>query len=494
MNKSIFWGVFSGFCAYFVRLFGSVIQSAFVIRYLDPVNAGIWFLFLGIFTFISLCDFGLSPTLSRELGLASYKRNRKYRERLLYSTIRKLNRILSLIVFVVLVITLIVIEFNKSVDLNIIIAFSLFSIAVVIRFLANPALAFIYGYGYVSTQKWLLTIASAINALLGAIALYLGGGLIGISAVYLFSFLLLCLFSSYYVSRHFKIKSNNKIQTVVIKRIFEPCIQWSLMTLGTVLIFQIDAFILAIIVGVVEVTVFAVIKQLCSAIIGLSGIFNGASVPFISSKKGASDHQGVYKLFIFNVKFATMLAIFMAVFILFNHVELGHFWLGEKFSFNVTLLVVMCISTILEVHHVSCGQVTMAAGYVKFAKIALIAGALNLILSIVFAYLYGVVGVGVALLITQLSTNNWYVVKKAIGFLKLSLKQYAMLVLQLILYLIFNILFNVLLVYWMPFMSDFWHLLVSGMMNLVFFCLFILTMADERQVVIKILKYYFVKH
>ncbi|MCF6764288.1 oligosaccharide flippase family protein [Thiotrichales bacterium 19S3-7] len=489
MNKSISFGVFSSFIAYAMLLFGSVVQSAFVIRYLSTVDAGIWFLFLGIFTFINLCDFGLSPTLSRELGLASYKRNRVYRERLLYTTVLKLNHILSILVCLGLCIIFLYIYFQKNIEPHVIYAFILFSLAVIVRFLTNPPMAFIYGYGHVSMQKWLLAMTSAINAFLGALVLWYGGGLISISATYLASFTLLFLTASLYVRYHFKMRiTKMALQITVIKRLLEPCLQWTIMSLGAVLILQIDTFVVAGIVGIAEVAAFAVIKQLCTAMMGLSSIFNAASVPFISMKKGHSDEQGVYRLFLFNVKFASMLAVFTAIFIIFNHQQVGHFWLGKDFQFNFALLVIMFITTILEAHHVSCAQVTMASGYVKFARIALIGGVVNIILSLTLAHYYGVIGVGAALLIAQLLTNNWYVVKVSLRFLKISYKNYFILVLQLIIYLVVDIMFNYLLYMVMPIFSDFFYLLMCGVLNLIFFCLFILTMHNERQIICQFIK------
>jgi hypothetical protein len=74
----------------------------------------------------------------------------------------------------------------------------------------------------------------------------------------------------------------------------------------------------------------------------------------------------------------------------------------------------------LEVHHVIFATIMMASGQIVFVKPALIAAAINLILAVILAQKFGLLGVAMAVLIAQLFTNNWYAPYRTIQYLGVS--------------------------------------------------------------------------
>lgn len=64
---------------------------------------------------------------------------------------------------------------------------------------------------------------------------------------------------------------------------------------------------------------------------------------------------------------------------------------------------------LLEAHHLAMATATMATGRIVFVVPAILAGVVNIGLSIVLAHRLGVIGVALGTLLAQLMTNNWYV-------------------------------------------------------------------------------------
>ena len=78
----------------------------------------------------------------------------------------------------------------------------------------------------------------------------------------------------------------------------------------------------------------------------------------------------------------------------------------------------------LEVHHVSHASMVMASGKIPFALTALVAGALNIIFSIIFVHKIGLIGIALGTLLAQLLTNNWYAVYVNLNMLGVKLTNY----------------------------------------------------------------------
>ncbi|MCF6775564.1 polysaccharide biosynthesis C-terminal domain-containing protein [Thiotrichales bacterium 19X7-9] len=492
MRKNIIFGLVSSFISMCVSIFGGVIQSAFIIRYLSLFDAGVWFVFLSIVMLLAFCDFGLSPTLSREIGLSSAKQSQQLRISILYKVVSHYILVLSILMFLLFAILYFVLVYPKSDNEYVLLAFILFSLACIFRFISNPALAVIYGCGKVALNKNILTFSSLVNFILGCLFLYSGFGLSGISFAYFIGYLLLYIIARLVVFRQLSVQQLTlRLSTykVVFFRIWNPCLQWTIMTVGAVLILQISSLMIAFVIGVDQVAYYAVIRQLCTAILSTSGIIGLVLVPFISIAKGKGDTKQIHDFFEFTVKFATMLAIIGAVLIYFYQGAITSIWFDGKITFNHYLLILMLITTVLEVHHVACAQVCLATGYVRFALISIIAGIISVILNYFLISKFGIVGAGLAILLSQILTNNWFVVLVSIRHLKIAWYQYLTICFQLLLYLFFQFVVQAVLQYYLENQNAWVQLVIASIVALVASVVYmIIFLQKERKIVMKWVK------
>jgi O-antigen/teichoic acid export membrane protein len=424
MFKSIAYGIGASIFSILVLIIGNILQSALVIRFLPPIEAGVWFLYLSIMLVINICDFGLSPTISREIGLSNYKVNSTFRLMNLYGTARKVVAYISVLVLSLFVLSYWIWLKKDASDANIFLSFVIFTIAVIVRFQSNPALAVIYGLGYIASSKNLVSFSNMLAVIVSCGLLKLGYGLIGLCGGYLIGPIILYISSQIVLNRYIHLPKSARFNMLVLKRILNPCIQWSITMVGAILILQISNFVIAAIMGVKFVTSFAVMRQLCTAIITIAGITSFALVPFVSRAWGNHQKQLAHDLFEANVKFSTCIALAMAIYIYMFKYNIFELWLGSATHIAGNTLLILLITTVLEAQHVACSQVSMAAGYVKFAGVAMISGVLNLILSIILVKQYGIIGAAMSIAISQLLTCNWYVVYRSIKYLDFPLLAY----------------------------------------------------------------------
>jgi hypothetical protein len=68
VNKKIFHGVMSGGGLTAITTIVSIVQLRLILDFLPKDVAGMWLLFLSVGAYIAFFDFGISPTLSREIS------------------------------------------------------------------------------------------------------------------------------------------------------------------------------------------------------------------------------------------------------------------------------------------------------------------------------------------------------------------------------------------------------------------------------------------
>ena len=446
MLKKIAYGIIANLCFIFATMFASVIRSALAVRYLPKTEAGIWFLFLSIIVLVSFCDFGLSPTLSREIGLASKKLNRSIRISNLFFTVRRLIIFISL--FAMFCLTcfgyfyLYNLPFNHEQMYRVLLAFVMFGVGILIILQANPYLAVIYGVGNVATERSI----RALGPLIGVVISYIlvvkqSYGLYGLVFGYLFQVCSIYLLARYFVFSKVKLSKCGKYVRIIIKRIFEPSMQWTIMSIGAILIFQSSSFIIAYLIGVKYVAQFAILLQIATVIITIAGISSYVLVPFVAQAKGRGDIKTIYQFITLSSRVSGGIALVLAVFFYFFIVTVTRVWLGPNFTVNQNALLFLLIMAVLEVQHVACASIAMATGYVKFAVIALISGVLNFILSFIFIHCWGITGAAASIFISQLLTNNWYAVFISLKKLNYSIKKYFVnVIVPLLLFFVYTLL------------------------------------------------------
>jgi|GEM_PF-6147084 len=430
MIKKVFFGGTAGLFFVVTTVIANVVRSSLAVRYLFAVEAGIWFLFLNVIVFLSFCDFGLSPTLSREIGFATKKRDTSLRISNLYCTVRRLVNYISLVTIFLLFcfgyFYLYQLKFDVVQMHRILSAFALFGVGVVVQFQANPSLAVIYGVGSIATERYLRIFGVFVGVFCSYIAVArLGYGLYGLVIGYLIQVLVIYVLARYFLSRNVQFAHSGKYLSVILKRIVAPSARWTVVSIGANLIFQISNFIIASLMGIQYVSQFAILLQIVILIPAMTtGTIGYVITPFVAKAKGEHDLPTIKYFFTVSTRVSGAIALVAAVFLYLFIDPITTVWLGKNFVINKDALLLLLIMGVLEAHHVACAVVTMATGYVKFALLAIVAGITNLVLSLIFIYFGGIFGAALAIFITQLLTNNWYAVFISLKHVGYPVKKY----------------------------------------------------------------------
>ncbi|MBN1684170.1 MAG: hypothetical protein JW855_01860 [Gammaproteobacteria bacterium] len=490
MLKKIFLGGIANIIWLITIICVGLTQSAIVVRYLTSYDAGIWFVFLSIGTVFTYCDFGMQPTLSREIGFAYKKINIQDRVCNLFRTINWLTIyiILSLVVLTSIVLPIyyfFISHFSKT----ILLAFLFFSLGALIRLKANPYLAVIYGFRHIGIERLIRSLALILGVIFAFLFLLLHYGLIGLSLAWCIQNLSLYVISRIFITYKSLLIKKGYFLPLIVKRIVNPCFQWFLTSFGALFIFQIPNFFLAKILGPSVVPQYSLLYQIISAIISFSIILQTITIPFISKLYGMRKFKKVRQFLIFNTKYGVAIAISLSLFVWFNIQNIMYIWTSNRIPLDQPTLFILLITCVLEVQHVTAAQTAMASGYVKFAKPSIISGVINLILCAPFIKYLGVTGAALSITISQLLTNNWYSVLISLRFLKIPLKEFLFQsALRNMIYLLLGYLVSLIWYFFFFIKNPYYALIINIIYTTICFSILIFLILFSRKE-----KYFFIK-
>jgi O-antigen/teichoic acid export membrane protein len=150
------------------------------------------------------------------------------------------------------------------------------------------------------------------------------------------------------------------------------------------------------------------LNKMAAAVMVLGTLIANSSTPFISMAHAAGNDGVVRTHLLRNLR---MVMAFIAVAVSFLAVfgdRIVGVWLGPSLFAGNKVLWTLLLMIFLETHHVVFASAVMATGRILFVRVALLAGIINIVLAIYMTRHWGLWGTALAILIAQLTTNNWY--------------------------------------------------------------------------------------
>lgn len=412
----------------------NVVMLRYLVRCLPAQEAGVWLLFLTMSSYLVLFDFGISPTIGREISLAVGQRGVSDEERT--TRIRDLiatgSRILALLALALAVICGIagylylrtLVDFSSALGHTTALSWFVFVIAVAASVSGEVWLAALYGFGSVSTERMLRTLGYILWVTLSVIVLKSGGGLVGLSMAWFYAFAIRLIARGVFLHSRSEFREKGRFDWQLGKSVSNKSLKYAATLIGGTLILYTDNIVIASVLGPAAVPNYYAVARLVSACLAVALLISTASSPFISAAFSAGGMDEVRRITMRNVRVALALMATGGCFLAFFGKPLIQQWIGEGNFVGYGVLLIMLCAMTLEAHHVSLATSTMACNKIPFLIPALIAGVLNLAISFPLAYRFGLVGVALGTFLAQVTTNNWYVPMYSIRYLRIHAVQY----------------------------------------------------------------------
>ena len=412
------------------------IMLRFLVRYMPAKEAGIWLLFMTMSSYLTVFDFGVSPTIGREISFALgdpsvsvEERGRRVRDMLATG-----SRILVALALALTVICGVagywylgsLVDFHSFLGHQTAVSWIVFVIAVATSVSGEIWLAALYGAGSVISERLLRAAGYVLWVIASVLILRSGGGLMGLSLAWFYAFAVRLAARELFLRGHKDFRAPGAFDWKLGKSLSEKSIKYAGTLIGGTLILYTDNIVIASVLGPAKVPNYYAIARLVAACLAVAMLITTASGPFISAAFSAGNSSEVQRLTMRNVRVSLALMAAGGCFLGFFGKPLVELWIGQGNFVGFGVLIVMLCAMTLEGHHVSLATATMACGDIPFFVPALIAGFLNLAFSFPLAHRMGLVGVALGTLLAQITTNNWYVPLYSLRFLRIPWSQYAM--------------------------------------------------------------------
>ena len=460
-GRRILRGLISGVGLTAVSIVVALIQMRMAVAYLPRELAGVWMLLLTFATCVSFLDLGFSPTLSREIAfvLGSDKgEQRKGQEiaDLISTTFRVFLVLAGLTVVVgggvglVFLLSVTSASYREQVGW----CWLLFMFGAGASVLSSAGFATLYGLGDVATERVIKSISQIVWLIAAYAALSGGWGLLGLVAAWTLQ-TMVARVAALVILRH----RYAYLQTAVgvpsweiFSRMVGPSIRWAIMGLGAILILYSSNFVIAARLGPSAVPQYEAVARIVMTLMTVSLYIVTSSTPFISAAYAARDDISVITLIMRNMRVSMWTVAVLSAYVAIFCEEVIGLWLGPEFFPGWNVVWTLLVMVILETHHVTLAAATMASGRVVFAHMAVISGVLNIVLALVLVKDIGLWGIALAVMFSQLVTNNWYAPYVTFRVFNIPLGQYYRQVVQMFM-LVFGLSLgaNFLIRKWLPF-------------------------------------------
>ena len=406
-------GALGGAFYTFTNVVFSLVQLRLVVKHLPPVSAGLWILFLTLGSYVAFFDLGISPTLSREVSFLLGSKNDKDHHALadLIATCTRIFQWLAIGVFALASITGGIILQQTSSDVSgATLSWLIFCTGASINILGGASFAILNGYGFIAAEKIVRSLALIAGLIAMAIALQLGYGLIALAIIWTAQGFLARAMGWAWLYRHVPSlrRSAGTFQRGLFWKVAAPSAKFAAVQFGAILILQISNPLIAALLGASSVPRFEAVNKMAAAVMVLGSLIANSSTPFVSMAFAAGDHDLVR---VHLVRTLRMVMAFVAVALSYLAVfgdRIVGVWIGSSMYAGNKVLWTLLLMTFLETHHVVFAAAVMATGKILFVRAALLAGLINLVLAIYLTRAWGLWGTALAILLAQLSTNNWY--------------------------------------------------------------------------------------
>lgn len=416
INARIFAGIITGVGRTGAMMFSSIVLLRLACQNLPRELVGIWLLFLSFAAYFAFCDLGISPTLSREVGIirGAFREKPSELSEEIARAVSASNMLFRFAAILVLFVgvggggvyfsNLTPPEYREEV----MIAWLIFVIGASFNLLTSSIFATLYGLGDVATERIIRTVGPLVGLVLYSLSTFTGLGILGFSLAWVGQSLLERFLGWLALRRHRLRGATAPISWVYIRRIVVPSAQWAVMGIGALFILQTDLVIIAQFLGVTHIPSYEAAMKIVVALMSLALLVVTSSTPYISEAFGLNDISIVRSIVLRNVRLGLGIMVLLVAYVAVNADLLIFQWLGPGVFAGRMLFVVLLVTLTLEVHHVVLASGAMATGHLVFHKPAVLAGVLKILISILLVPHLGVLGVAMGTLVAQLLTNNWY--------------------------------------------------------------------------------------
>jgi len=382
----------------------SLLIMPFVVHALGDRLYGIWALVATIIGYYGTLEIGLSPAINRYMARAIGANDYEEANRVFYTALR----LLTLVGGVALLVTMVLAYLSRWFAKDPADAAMLWKLIAILGF--NTALLFPSRVfqGALEAQLHFDRTASfnlfsvGLRTVLIILILLHGYKVVALALTTVITSIPSLLLTIYYVRKDLPfLRLDSKYWSHhTARQLFSLSIYTFISNMANILRFRVDALVVASYVGLVAVTHYRIASTLTQFFMGTMDALAGFFPAVFSRQDGAANYEGLRKTYFFATKMTICIASFMGFGLIAWGKAFIRVWMGPRYSDAYPVLVVLTAGLIVSVSQVPSPQLLLGMAKNKYYAVATsLEGIASLVLSIILAKRYGMIGVAVGTLI-----------------------------------------------------------------------------------------------
>jgi O-antigen/teichoic acid export membrane protein len=417
-----------------------LILMPLLLGHLPKEEVGIWLLLGQSWAVLGILDLGFGATLTRRIALAKGKSGGCPDTELSHESLseigdlvacgRRVYRCMAAGVFVVSwclgFFYLRQLELHDLSPVTVWTAWTILCACQALTVWASIWTCLLQGVGYVGWDAIISTVINAGTLLCQIICVLLGGGLVSLAIVATVGAIAQRAFT-----RWFSYKRNPHLVALtghwnptVMKGIPSLAIRAWLSSLGTVLVFNTDSFFIASGTGAENIPAFRSAFLIVLNVHILASVFAQSSGVFISQLWQANRREEVRHIFKRNLRIGLCIIGCGGIAILFAGDALFNLWLGPGNYVGVGIVSVFVLLFILEQQSFIISTSCRATEHEPFAGWMMAGGVLKLVAAVPMMNAFGLIGLALATLLSQMVTAHWFVAYRGMHRLEFGFTRY----------------------------------------------------------------------
>lgn len=415
----IAWGVVASLGDRVVGILGSLLLIPILMQSLSAAHVGLWFLLSQPLTLLAVLDLGLTETVTRQFALSRGRigqpdqrqiATRQLADQL--ATSRVLYHAVSAIVVVVTLVgvgaMIYVAEDLRMEGATALVIASIVAANHFIRVQTQLYSAMLIAGGSIRTVQTVSMVVQIPSLAAKVVSLWFGYGLVTLLVIDLVAAAMIYRLDRRYASG--MISDRGRFDWRIVHRWRPLALRSWLTSLGGFAILRTDQYFIVLCLAA------AALPNYQAGLLVLSNLYMLAVLPIRCASPHLSHCWSAGRIEVWRRDWSRLMDLAMATMItgsltvLLNAPDLFELWLGPGRFVGYPVLMIFAVTVFLEAHHVVFAYGVRSTEVEPFAKPALIAGGLNLSLTALMVFPFGLPGVAAATMISQLATNNWYVV------------------------------------------------------------------------------------
>jgi len=198
-----------------------------------------------------------------------------------------------------------------------------------------------------------------------------------------------------------------------------------IQSIAKILSEKIDPYTVAYFSNIVAVTYYGVALSLANYFAGFFRALLGILLPVLSQKEGAKDVEAIRRIFLFVSKLTIIMATFMGAMVVLYGKQFLVCWLGAPFSRSYIIMVILIVPMIVAYGLFPSVFILNSMERHRInTYLDIVQGITNLILSIIFGFLWKSVGIALGSAISLLILGSFAKSYAACKVIKLSISHY----------------------------------------------------------------------